>query len=119
MTRYAIFVDLAAALVVAFVGPADLFAQAAGAIQGGQQQAVAQLYVTMHSAPIDDYCAPCITSERLLKEANVTYRKILEPMGPWPWFKLTDQAGNQRTIHGGLSQADVDAIKNGQWPQRR
>jgi hypothetical protein len=81
-------------------------------------QAATPLYVTMHSAPIDDYCAPCIISEKLLKESHLTYRKILEPMGPWPWFTLTDASGNQRTIHGGLSQADVDAIKQGRWPQR-
>ena len=80
--------------------------------------AAQQLYVTMHSAPIDDYCAPCITSERFLKEAQVSYRKILEPMGPWPWFTLTDQSGNQRTVQGGLSQDDVQAIKEGRWPRR-
>jgi len=105
-----------AALIVGLLtsgGISGVYAQTERAVQ-----TTTPLYVTMHSAPIDDYCAPCIVSERLLKDSHVTYRKILEPMGPWPWFTLTDKSGNQRTLHGGLSQADVDAIKEGRWPQR-
>jgi len=34
----------------------------------------------------------------MLKEAKLSYRKILEPLGLWPWFKLTDARGNQSTV---------------------
>jgi hypothetical protein len=77
-----------------------------------------QLWVTMHSAPIDDYCAPCMASEKLLKEQHVEFKKVLEPLGPWPWFLLTDSKGNQKRIRGGLSIEDVLAIKRGEFPQR-
>lgn len=77
-----------------------------------------QLYITMHSAPIDDYCPPCVASEKLLKEAGLEYRKVLEPLGPWPWFQFTDSQGNQRRLAGGLTSADIERIKKGEWPQR-
>lgn len=80
--------------------------------------APAQLYITMHSAPIDDYCPPCIASEKLLKEAGLEYRKVLEPLGPWPWFQFTDLQGNQRRLAGGLTADDISRIKKGEWPQR-
>jgi hypothetical protein len=80
---------------------------------------VASLFITMHTAPMDNYCPPCMASEKLLKEAHLEFKKVLEPMGPWPWFLLTDKAGNQRIIRGGLSQDDVDKIKIGEWPDRR
>jgi len=78
-----------------------------------------QLWVTMHTAPIDDYCTPCIVSERLLKQSNVEFKKVLEPLGPWPWFKLTDSKGNQVTLKGQLTQSDIDSIKRGEFPSRR
>lgn len=81
--------------------------------------APAQVYITMHSAPIDDYCGPCINSERLLKEAKLEYRKILEPLGPWPWFKFTDMRGNQSTVRGGLNQSDIQLAKKGELPKDR
>ena len=77
-----------------------------------------QLWVTMHTAPIEDYCAPCIASEKLLREEHVEFKKVLEPMGPWPWFQLTDSSGNQRRIKGALSKQDVQAIKRGEFPRR-
>lgn len=79
----------------------------------------AQVYITMHSAPIDDFCGPCITSERLLKEAKLEYRKILEPLGPWPWFKFTDAQGNQSTVRGGLNENDIQLAKKGELPRDR
>jgi hypothetical protein len=82
------------------------------------QAAPSQLYITMHSAPIDDYCPPCIASEKLLKEAGLDYRKVLEPLGPWPWFQFTDSQGNQRRLAGGLTADDINRIKKGEWPQR-
>jgi hypothetical protein len=78
-----------------------------------------QVYITMHTAPIDDYCAPCIASEKLLKEANLEFRKILEPLGPWPWFTFTDALGNQSTVHGGLQRDDIERIKKGELPKNR
>lgn len=81
--------------------------------------APAQVYITMHSAPIDDYCGPCITSERLLKEAKLEYRKVLEPLGPWPWFKFTDAQGNQSTVRGGLNENDIQLAKKGELPKDR
>ena len=78
-----------------------------------------QLYVTMHTAPIDNYCTPCIISEKRLKEADVAFRKILEPEGPWPWFKLTDEQGNQKVIRGTLTEQDVELIKQGKFPPNR
>ena len=83
------------------------------------QNAPAQTYITMHSAPIDDYCGPCITSERLLKEAKLEYRKILEPLGPWPWFKFTDAQGNQSTVRGGLNENDIQLANKGELPKDR
>jgi hypothetical protein len=77
-----------------------------------------QLYITMHSAPIDDYCPPCIASEKLLKAAGLDYRKVLEPLGPWPWFQFTDASGNQRRLAGGLTSEDIARIKKGEWPTR-
>jgi hypothetical protein len=77
-----------------------------------------QLYITMHSAPIDDYCPPCVASEKLLKEAGLDYRKVLEPLGPWPWFQFTDLSGNQRRLAGGLTSDDIARIKKGEWPTR-
>ena len=77
-----------------------------------------QLWVTMHTAPIDDYCAPCIASEKLLKQHEVDFKKVLEPLGPWPWFLLTDSNGNQKRIRGALSKEDVLAIKRGEFPKR-
>lgn len=74
------------------------------------------LYVTMHTAPIDNYCAPCMASEKLLKQAGIEFRKVLEPEGPWPWFQLTDSRGNQRRLSGGLSTDDIERIKKGEWP---
>lgn len=74
------------------------------------------LYVTMHTAPIDNYCAPCMASEKLLKESGIEYRKILEPEGPWPWFQLTDSQGNQRRLSGSMSADDIERIKKGEWP---
>ena len=84
--------------------------------QPGQTQ---QVWVTMHTAVIDDYCTPCIISERLLKENKVEFKKVLEPLGPWPWFVLTDSRGNQVTLKGQLSQTDIDSIKRGEFPARR
>jgi hypothetical protein len=77
-----------------------------------------QLWVTMHTASIDNYCTPCIISERLLKEAHVEFTKVLEPMGPWPWFQLTDSQGNQRRLDGALSKEDIEAIQRGEFPER-
>ncbi|MFN5063261.1 MAG: hypothetical protein ACK5GN_10475 [Pseudomonadota bacterium] len=79
----------------------------------------AQVYITMHTAPIDDYCAPCIASEKMLKEAQLTYRKVLEPLGPWPWFKFTDARGNQSTVRGSLNNDDITRIKKGELPKDR
>lgn len=72
----------------------------------------------MHTAPIDNYCAPCIASEKLLKDSGLEYRKILEPQGPWPWFQLTDVQGNQRKLSGALQEHDIERIKKGEWPER-
>lgn len=91
----------------------SLTASAQGSETGPQQ-----LWVTMHTAPIEDYCAPCIASEKLLKDANVEFKKVLEPMGPWPWFQLTDSRGNQKRIKGALTKEDVQAIKRGEFPRR-
>lgn len=106
-----IFLCVVCVALAALSNLGDASAQAAGAQP-------TQLWVTMHSAPIDDYCAPCIASEKLLKESNVEFSKVLEPMGPWPWFKLTDSRGNQKTIRGALTKEDVDAIKRGEFPKR-
>ncbi len=76
------------------------------------------LWVTMHTTAIEKYRTPCIVSERLLKESRVEFTKILEPMGPWPWFQLTDDQGNQRRINGVLTQDDIEAIKRGEFPER-
>ena len=76
------------------------------------------LYITMHTAPIDNYCAPCMASEKLLKAAGLEFRKILEPQGPWPWFQLTDSQGNQRRLSGAVTEEDIERIKKGQWPER-
>lgn len=78
-----------------------------------------QVYITMHSAPIDDYCGPCIASEKMLKEAKLEYRKVLEPLGPWPWFKFTDARGNQSTVRGGLQPDDIEHAKKGELPRNR
>lgn len=86
--------------------------------QGTQVAAQQQLWVTMHTAPMEDYCAACIVSEKLLREGQVEFRKVLEPMGPWPWFQLTDCQGNQKRVKGALSKEDVQAIKLGQFPKR-
>jgi hypothetical protein len=72
----------------------------------------------MHTTTIDNYCAPCIASERLLKDSRVEFTKVLEPLGPWPWFQLTDNQGNQKRIEGMLTQEDIDAIKRGEFPER-
>lgn len=77
----------------------------------------APLFITMHTAPMDNYCPPCMASEKLLKEAHLEFKKVLEPMGPWPWFLLTDRVGNQRILRGGLTQDDIEKIKVGEWPQ--
>ena len=82
------------------------------------EQATATLYITMHTAPIDDYCAPCIASEKLLKEARLEFRKVLEPLGPWPWFMLTNEKGEQRKVTGALNADDIARIKRGEWPLR-
>lgn len=82
------------------------------------QTATNTFYITMHSAPIDGYCAPCIASEKLLQESGLEYRKVLEPEGPWPWFQLTDIRGNQRRVSGALSSEDIAKIKNGEWPDK-
>jgi hypothetical protein len=81
------------------------------------QEAPKKIYITMHTAPIDNYCPPCMASEKLLKEAGIDFRKILEPMGPWPWFVLVDERGNQRTIRRGLKEGDITALKNGEFPK--
>lgn len=78
-----------------------------------------QLHITMHTAPIEDYCTPCIVSKERLKRAGLKFRVILEPEGPWPWFKLTDQQGNQKTIHGTLTEQDVEKIKQGKFPRNQ
>lgn len=77
-----------------------------------------QLWITMHTASIDNYCGPCIISERLLEEAHVEFTKVLEPMGPWPWFQLTDTQGNQRRLNGALTKEDIEAIQRGEFPER-
>jgi hypothetical protein len=81
------------------------------------QEAPKKIYITMHTAPIDNFCPPCMASEKLLKEAGIEFRKILEPMGPWPWFVLVDERGNQRTIKRGLKEDDITALKNGEFPK--
>jgi len=86
---------------------------------GAPSQETQQIFISMHSAPIDDYCAPCITSEQMLKAANLQYRKILEPLGPWPWFKFTDQKGNQTSVKGGLNEGDIEKLKKGELPSNR
>jgi hypothetical protein len=86
---------------------------------GAPSQETQQIFISMHSAPIDDYCAPCITSEQMLKAANLQYRKILEPLGPWPWFKFTDQKGNQTSVRGGLNEGDIEKLKKGELPSNR
>jgi hypothetical protein len=60
-----------------------------------------------------------MNSEKLLKEANLEFRKILEPLGPWPWFKFTDSQGNQSTVRGGLQQEDIEQIQKGELPKNR
>lgn len=80
------------------------------------QSAPKKIYITMHTAPIDNFCPPCMASEKLLKDAGLEFRKILEPMGPWPWFVLVDETGNQRTIRRGLKEGDIESLKNGQLP---
>lgn len=81
-----------------------------------EQAAPTQLYITMHTAPIDGYCPPCMASEKLLKEAQLQFRKVLEPEGPWPWFMLTNEKGEQRRINGGLTQRDIERIRRGEFP---
>jgi hypothetical protein len=93
-------------------------ASAEGPPAPAAEQATQQIYISMHSSPIDDYCAPCIASEQMLKAANLQYRKILEPLGPWPWFKFTDQKGNQTQLRGGLTEADIEKLKKGELPGR-
>jgi hypothetical protein len=39
-------------------------------------------------------------------------------MGPWAWFQLTDDKGNQKRIDGMLTQEDIDAFKRGEFPDR-
>ena len=80
------------------------------------QDAPKKIYITMHTAPIDNFCPPCMASEKLLKEAGINFKKVLEPMGPWPWFMLVDERGNQRTIRRGLNESDIEALKSGQFP---
>jgi hypothetical protein len=94
-------------------------AYAARVAHGQTEPAPAQVYITMHSAPIDDYCGPCITSEKMLKDAKLEYRKVLEPLGPWPWFKFTDAQGNQSTVRGGLLADDIELAKKGELPKNR
>lgn len=86
-------------------------------LASAQENAATQLYVTMHTAPIDNYCAPCMASEKLLRDAQLQFRKVLEPEGPWPWFTLTDGQGNQRRLDGGLTEADIEKIRSGVFPQ--
>jgi hypothetical protein len=108
---------LPCALLQAAVVALLTFARVAAA-QSSTDPASHQLWVTMHTAPIEDYCAPCIASEKLLKDEHVEFKKVLEPMGPWPWFQLTDSRGNQKRIKGALSKEDVQAIKRGEFPRR-
>jgi hypothetical protein len=81
------------------------------------QETPKKIYITMHTAPIDNFCPPCMASEKLLKAAGIEFKKILEPMGPWPWFVLVDERGNQRTIRRGLKEDDITALKNGEFPR--
>jgi hypothetical protein len=86
-------------------------------VSADAQEAPKRIYITMHTAPIDNFCPPCMASEKLLKAAGIEFRKILEPMGPWPWFVLVDERGNQRTIRRGLKEDDITALKNGEFPK--
>lgn len=85
-------------------------------VDASAQETPKKIYITMHTAPIDNYCPPCMASEKLLKEAGIEFKKVLEPMGPWPWFMIVDERGNQRTIRRGLKEGDIEALKNGQFP---
>ena len=76
-----------------------------------------QLFITMHTAPIENYCTACIVSKERLRKSGLKFKVILEPKGPWPWFKLTDQQGSQKTIHGTLTEQDVENIKQGEFPR--
>jgi len=67
---------------------------------------------------MDNYCPPCMASEKLLRTAGIEFKKILEPMGPWPWFVLVDERGNQRTIRRGLKDEDIASLKKGEFPGR-
>lgn len=86
-------------------------------VSANAQETPKKIYITMHTAPIDNFCPPCMASEKLLKAAGIEFRKILEPMGPWPWFVLVDERGNQRIIRRGLKEDDVTALKNGEFPK--
>jgi hypothetical protein len=87
-------------------------------VSASAQSAPTKIYITMHTAPMDNYCPPCMASEKLLKDAGLEFRKILEPMGPWPWFVLVDERGNQRTIRRGLKDEDIASLKKGEFPGR-
>ena len=78
-----------------------------------------QLFITMHTAPIESYCTACIVSKERLRKAGLKFNVILEPKGPWPWFTVSDQQGNQKTIHGTLTEQDVEHIKQGDFPQNK
>lgn len=78
-----------------------------------------QLFITMHTAPIENYCTACIISKERLRKAGLKFRVILEPKSPWPWFELTDEQGNQKTIHGTLTEQDVEHIKQGDFPRNK
>ncbi len=95
-----------------------LAATIAPLVNAGAQSVPTKIYITMHTAPIDNFCPPCMASEKLLKAAGLDFRKILEPMGPWPWFVLVDDRGNQRTIRRGLKEDDITALKNGEFPKQ-
>ncbi len=96
-----------------------LVAATLGTLTGAAAQSAPQkIYITMHTAPIDNFCPPCMASEKLLKGAGIEFRKILEPMGPWPWFVLVDERGNQRTIRRGLKEDDISALKKGEFPRQ-
>jgi hypothetical protein len=98
--------------ILLFVAPALV-----SLIGASAQETPKKIYITMHTAPIDNFCPPCMASEKLLKEAGVEFKKVLEPMGPWPWFVLVDERGNQRTIRRGLKEDDITALKNGEFPR--
>lgn len=95
-----------------------LAATLAPLVSAGAQSAPTKIYITMHTAPVDNFCPPCMASERLLRAAGIEFKKILEPMGPWPWFVLVDERGNQRIIRRGLKDDDITALKKGEFPGR-